>query len=235
MHGFPAALQKLPSTSPPEIPGVAGMTVSHPPNKLDVAHVLSDISVMTEITVTSRTMPPAVERFVLQWGDMGGQWGVNRSVAQIHALLYLSDSPLTAEDIAETLGIARSNVSNSLKELQGWKLIRRVPTLGDRRDRFEAETDLWEMVTRIAQGRKEREIDPAAAALRACRAEAEGDPRVSETARRRLAEMDDFLGTMSRWYDQMLGVPAPKLMALVRMGARVVNFLSFGRREKSGS
>jgi DNA-binding transcriptional regulator GbsR (MarR family) len=174
-------------------------------------------------------MPPAVERFVLQWGDMGGQWGVNRSVAQIHALLYLSDRTLTAEDIAETLGIARSNVSNSLKELQGWKLIRRVPVLGDRRDHFEAETDLWEMVTRIAQGRKEREIDPAAAALRACRAEAEGDPKVSETARKRLAEMDEFVATMSGWYDQMLGVPPQKLMGLVRMGSKIASLVGFGR------
>ena len=186
---------------------------------------------MTEITIDSK-LPPAVERFVLQWGDMGGQWGVNRSVAQIHALLYLSERPLTAEEIAETLGMARSNVSNSLKELAGWKLIRRVPMLGDRRDHFEAETDLWQMVTRIAQGRKEREIDPAAAALRACRAEAEGDPGVSPVARKRLAEMEAFVGTLSRWYDQMLGVPAPKIMALIRMGSRVVNFLSFGRGGK---
>ena len=120
---------------------------------------------MTEIAVESRKLAPAVERFILHWGDMGNQWGVNRSVAQIHALLYLSERPRTAEDIADTLGMARSNVSNSLKELIGWKLIRRVPVLGDRRDHFEAETDLFEMVTRIAQGRKEREIDPAAAAL----------------------------------------------------------------------
>jgi DNA-binding transcriptional regulator GbsR (MarR family) len=163
---------------------------------------------------------------------MGGQWGVNRSVAQIHALLYLSDRPLTAEEIAETLGMARSNVSNSLKELTGWKLVRRVPVFGDRRDHFEAETDLWQMVTRIAQGRKEREIDPAAAALRACRAEAEGDPAVSPVAKKRLAEMEAFVATLSRWYDQMLGVPAPKIMALIRMGSRVVNFLSFGRGGK---
>jgi DNA-binding transcriptional regulator GbsR (MarR family) len=121
---------------------------------------------MTEITSESK-LPPAVEQFILHWGDMGNQWGVNRSVAQIHALLYLSERPLTAEEIADTLGMARSNVSNSLRELTSWKLIRRVPVLGDRRDHFEAETDLWEMVTRIAQGRKEREIDPAAAALRA--------------------------------------------------------------------
>jgi len=183
---------------------------------------------MTEITIDSK-LPRAVERFVLHWGDMGGQWGVNRSVAQIHALLYLSDRPLTAEEIAETLGMARSNVSNSLKELGGWKLVRRVPMLGDRRDHFEAESDLWEMVTRIAQGRKAREIDPAAAALRACRAEAEGDPQVSPVARKRLAEMEEFVGTLSRWYDQMLGVPAPKIMALIRMGSRVVTLLSFGR------
>jgi len=186
---------------------------------------------MTEITVAT-DLPPAIERFVLQWGDMGGQWGVNRSVAQIHALLYLSERPLTAEAIAETLGMARSNVSNSLKELTGWKLVRRVPMLGDRRDHFEAETDLWEMVTRIAQGRKEREIDPAAAALRACRAAAEADPKVSPVARRRLAEMEAFVATLSRWYDQMLGVPAPKIMALIRMGSRIVNVLSFGRGGK---
>ena len=185
---------------------------------------------MTEISVESPLLAPAVQRFVLHWGDMGSQWGVNRSVAQIHALLFLSEHPLTAEAIAEQLGMARSNVSNSLKELLGWKLIRRVPMLGDRRDHFEAETDLMEMVTRIAQGRKEREIDPAAAALRACLAEAEGDPRVSPVARARLAEMQRFVETLNRWYDQMLGVPPAKIMALIRMGARVVNFLSFGRK-----
>ena len=194
---------------------------------------MSDISVMTEMTIESRKLAPAVERFVLHWGDMGNQWGVNRSVAQIHALLYLSERPLTAEDIAETLGIARSNVSNSLKELIGWKLVRRVPVMGDRRDHFEAETDLLEMVTRIAQGRKEREIDPAAAALRACMAEAESDPRVSPVAKARLAEMQGFVETLNRWYDQMLGVPPAKIMALIRMGAKVVNFLSFGRKGDS--
>lgn len=193
---------------------------------------------MTEITVETsspetRTLAPAVERFILHWGDMGNQWGVNRSVAQIHALLYLSERPRTAEDIADTLGMARSNVSNSLKELSGWKLVRRVPMLGDRRDHFEAETDLFVMVTRIAQGRKEREIDPAAAALRACMAEADGDARVSAVARARLAEMQAFIETLNRWYDQMLGVPPAKIMSLINMGARVVNFLSFGRAGKA--
>src|SRR3954462_15717112 len=123
-------------------------------DRLDSISISSHISVMTETTVES-SLPAAVERFILHWGDMGGQWGVNRSVAQIHALLYLSERPLTAEEIAETLGMARSNVSNSLKELGGWKLVRRVPVLGDRRDHFEAVTDLREMGTPIAQCRQE--------------------------------------------------------------------------------
>jgi DNA-binding transcriptional regulator GbsR (MarR family) len=198
--------------------------------KLDIHSVPSDISVMTEMRVHDPSLPPALERFVLHWGDMGSQWGVNRSVAQIQALLYLSDRPLTAEQIAETLVMARSNVSNSLKELLGWRLIRKVPMMGDRRDHYEAESDLWEMVTRIAQGRKEREIDPAAAALRACLAEAQGDSRVSPVALKRLTEMGQFLETVDRWYDQMISVPAPKIMALMRMGAKVANLLSFGRK-----
>lgn len=185
---------------------------------------------MTEIT--ERALAPAAERFVLHWGDMGGRWGINRSVAQIHALLYLAERPLTAEDIADTLGMARSNVSNSLKELSAWKLIRRAPVMGDRRDHYEAETDLWEMVARIAQGRKERELDPAASAIRACRAEAEGDARVSPVAKRRLEDMERFVGEIERWYDQMLSVPPPKLMALIRMGSSVAGLAGLGRRKR---
>ena len=124
---------------------------------------------MTEITDKSGKLPETVERFILHWGDMGGQWGVNRSVSQIHALLYLSERPLTAEDIADALGLARSNVSNSIRELMAWDLIRRVPVKGDRRDHFEAETDLWEIALRIAAVRKEREIDPAVDALQGLR------------------------------------------------------------------
>src|SRR5262249_56303311 len=105
---------------------------------LDSLSVFSDISVMTEITEKPIKLPAAVERFILHWGDMGSQWGVNRSVAQIHALLYLSERPLTADEIADRLGLARSNVSTSIRELLGWSLIRRVPVRGDRRDHFEA-------------------------------------------------------------------------------------------------
>ena len=123
---------------------------------------------MTENTEKTVKLPAAVERFVLHWGDMGSQWGVNRSVAQIHALLYLSGRPLTADEIALTLGLARSNVSNSIRELIAWNLIRRVPMKGDRREHFEAETDLWEIAMRIAAVRKERELDPAVDTLKSC-------------------------------------------------------------------
>ncbi len=179
---------------------------------------------MTEITVAP-DLSPVIRRFVLHWGDMGGQWGVNRSVSQIHALLYLAERPLTAEAIAETLAMARSNVSNSLKELQGWGLIRRVPVLGDRRDHFEADTDVWSIAAKIAAGRKERELDPAIAALEACVAEAAGDPKLSRVATERLAAMLDFTRTATQWFDQMSTMPRPTLMALIRLGARVARFL----------
>jgi DNA-binding transcriptional regulator GbsR (MarR family) len=184
---------------------------------------------MTEIPVRPGSLPAAVEQFVLRWGDMGDQWGVNRSVAQIHALLYLSERPLTAEEIAESLGMARSNVSNSIRELITWKLIHRVPILGDRRDHYAAEADIWKMVTRIAQGRKEREIDPAVAALRHALDAADGDPWISSVARSRLNEMQAFVTTIDHWYEQMLTVPPERIMALIKLGARVVNLLNFGR------
>ncbi|NPV23343.1 GbsR/MarR family transcriptional regulator [Bradyrhizobium aeschynomenes] len=188
---------------------------------------------MTE-TTGNKKLPSAVERFILNWGDMGDQWGVNRSVSQIHGLLYLSEKPMTAEDIADTLGMARSNVSNSLKELLAWDLIRRVPILGDRRDHFEAETDIWEVAHRIAAGRKQREIDPAIAALRACVAEATGDPAISAVAAKRLKDMLAFTELVDRWYAQMLRVPRPRLVALIKLGEKVANLLPLGR-SRSGS
>ena len=204
-----------------------------PPKRLDFASVMSDISVMTEITDNRKPLPLAIERFVLHWGEMGGQWGVNRSVSQIHALLFLSEKPMTAEDIADALGIARSNVSNSIKELLGWNLIRRVPVRGDRRDHFEAETDTWEVFLRIAAGRKEREIDPAIAVLKTCSAEAERDAGVSATARTRLKEMLGFIEMMERFYTQMLSVPKPQIATAIRLGAKVLNFLPAGRKKQA--
>ena len=123
--------------------------------------------------------------------------------------------------------MARSNVSNSIKELLGWRLIHRVPMMGDRRDHFTAEADIWEMATRIAQGRKAREIDPAADALMLCNEEAAHDPAVSPEAREKLANMLDFVTTMSRWHDEMLQVPKPALTALIKMGAGVTKLINW--------
>jgi DNA-binding transcriptional regulator GbsR (MarR family) len=186
---------------------------------------------MTEISEKSEKLPGAVERFVLHWGDLGGQWGVNRSVSQIHALLYVSERPLTAEEIAARLGLARSNVSTSIRELMAWNLIRRVPVKGDRREHFEAETDLWEIAMRIAAVRKERELDPAFDALKACVADAEGDAKLHPIAKRRLKDMLAFVDTLDRWYVQMLTVPKPKLAALIRLGTRIVSLLPHAKHK----
>ncbi|HLG82821.1 MAG TPA: MarR family transcriptional regulator [Bradyrhizobium sp.] len=183
---------------------------------------------MTE-TTGNKKLPPAVERFILHWGEMGDRWGVNRSVSQIHGLLYLADKPMTAEDIAERLGMARSNVSNSLKELLAWDLIRRVPVLGDRRDHFEAETDVWEVAARIAAGRKQREFDPALATLRACVSDAAEDTDLSKVAAKRMQDMLTFTELVDRFYVQMLGVPRPRLVALIKLGEKIVNLLPAGK------
>jgi DNA-binding transcriptional regulator GbsR (MarR family) len=189
---------------------------------------------MTETTIDSGQLPAAVEAFVLRWGDLGGQWGVNRSVAQIQALLFLSDRPLTAEEIAEKLGMARSNVSNSLRELLNWKLVTRVPVLGDRRDHYVAETDLWQMASKVAQGRKEREIDPMVGAIRAAMEHAD-DPAISPTVRKRLHAMHDFVNTVESWYNQMLHVPPSQIMSLIRLGGKVVGLLKFVSRRSDSA
>lgn len=181
---------------------------------------------MTEIKEKTTDLAPAIKRFVLHWGDMGSQWGVNRSVAQIHALLFLSERPLPAEEIAETLGIARSNVSNSLKELTVWQLIRRVPVAGDRRDHFEAVGDIWEMVTRIVAVRKARELDPALEVLRVCLEEAQADARVSTTAKERLTEMHDFVDSLNGWYSQIAKLPRASVEPLIKLGSKAVDLLS---------
>jgi DNA-binding transcriptional regulator GbsR (MarR family) len=185
---------------------------------------------MTEITVI--TIPRALERFVVHWGEMGEAWGVNRSVAQIHALLYVSDRPLTAEDIAERLKLARSNVSTSLRELLGWSLIRRVPVLGDRRDFYEAESDMLEMVRRIAAGRKAREIDPAIALLRGCVAEASGDSRLSPAVKKRLEGMLAFTEGVGKSFDEIMGLPSPVLARLIKMGGAIARLLPHARKSR---
>src|SRR5689334_20079350 len=136
-------------------------------------------------------LTPVMQKFILHWGEMGARWGINRTVAQIHALLYISDKPLNAEEIADALSVARSNVSTSLKELQGWGIVRVVHVLGDRRDHFESLKDVWEMFRIIMDERKKRECDPTLALLRDCVAEAErsGSSSTDRHARDRLVAL----------------------------------------------
>jgi len=180
-------------------------------------------------------MPMAVQRFILQWGDMGTTWGVNRSVAQIHALLYMIARPLHAEEIAETLGLARSNVSNSLKELLGWKIIERTPIPGDRRDHFTAGGSAADIAMKIAAIRKQREIDPALTTLEMCLREADGDPAVTDQQRARLMDLQDFTKTMDGWYEQMLNIPTHNLMRMVKMGDKVVTLLGLGKKKNKAA
>jgi DNA-binding transcriptional regulator GbsR (MarR family) len=174
-------------------------------------------------------LTPVMEKFVLFWGEMGTRWGVNRSVAQIHALLYLSEKPMTADQIQETLGIARSNISNSLKELQSWNLAVLTHQLGERKDHFTANKEPWEMVKTIAEGRKTREIDPALTMLRGCAEDLENDQDTPLHSRNQILAMQDFLDEAVSWYDQMRSVPTPTLMKLMRMGSKIVALVGIGK------
>lgn len=165
-------------------------------------------------------LKPIAERFVLHWGEMGSRWGVNRTVAQIHALLYLAARPMDAEEITETLGVARSNVSTSLKELQSWNLVRIVHIKGDRRDHFETSTDVWELFKLIVAGRRQREIDPTVVALRACL----DNPAIEaeeEGTRQRIEETLKFIEIMSTLADEMLRYKPETLMKTLGVSARI--------------
>lgn len=161
---------------------------------------------------------------------MGSRWGVNRTIAQIHALLYLSSSPLPAEDIARALSVARSNVSTSLRELHSYGLIKVTHRLGDRRDHFEAITDVWELFAVILDQRKRREIDPTLAVLRQCADEADKDDKTDELTKERIAQMLDFIEQTTAWYEQMRSVPKPVVMKLIALGAKVTRFVSPGKK-----
>jgi DNA-binding transcriptional regulator GbsR (MarR family) len=177
-------------------------------------------------------LTPIMERYILHWGEMGTRWGVNRSVAQIHALLYLSSTPLTAEDIADTLGLARSNVSNSLHELQGWDLISLTHLFGDRRDHFEAKTDLWELLLTIVEERKRREIDPTLRVLAECVAESKATPQGDPYTRERLESMLEFLTVMTGLFDEVLRMPTAALKGVGKLRGKV--FTLIGKKAANG-
>ncbi|WP_227815555.1 GbsR/MarR family transcriptional regulator [Nitrogeniibacter aestuarii] len=165
-------------------------------------------------------LKPVTQRFIVHWGEMGSRWGVNRTVAQIHALLYLAGRPMHAEEIQETLGVARSNVSNSLKELQSWRLVKVVHQLGDRRDHFETSTDVWELFKLIVEGRRQREIDPTIGVLRECLANPELATE-DEGAQTRIRETLEFIETMNTWVDEMMRLQPETLMKTLGVGAKI--------------
>jgi DNA-binding transcriptional regulator GbsR (MarR family) len=164
------------------------------------------------------------ERFILHWGEMGTRWGVNRTVAQIHALLYLSEHPLAADEIVETLGVARSNVSNSLKELQSWQLVKVVHVMGDRRDHFDTSKDVWELFRLIVAGRRQREIEPTQALLGELLASPEL-ARESATVKKRIQDTQQFITTLTAWSDEMLRMDPATLMKVLKLGARIRNLV----------
>ena len=170
-------------------------------------------------------LTPVMERYVLHWGEMGERWGVNRSVAQIHALLYIVGQPLHAEEISETLGLARSNVSNSIRELQGWELVSLTHVLGDRRDYFEAKQDLWEVFLTLAEQRKKREVDPTIPFLKDLAAEAEKDPQTSAEVRIRIERLQQFIGTLDGWYGQVRRLRKDTLVKLMNLGSKIAKFV----------
>jgi DNA-binding transcriptional regulator GbsR (MarR family) len=162
-------------------------------------------------------LSPAQQKFILHWGEMGTRWGVNRTVAQIHALLYLSPDPLPAEEIAATLGVARSNVSTSLRELEGWGIVRVVHLLGDRRDHFVSLPDVWEMFRIIAQERKRREVDPTLAVLKECVQLARETAATDKHMRERLLAMQEFLESMSSLYEEVRSLPTGSLRRFAKL------------------
>jgi DNA-binding transcriptional regulator GbsR (MarR family) len=169
-------------------------------------------------------LSPTLSRFVLHWGEMGTRWGVNRTVAQIHALLYITGRPMHAEEIADTLAVARSNVSTSIRELQGWKLVKLVHLAGDRRDHFETSTEVWELLRTIVRERQRREIAPTIEVLH----ELLADPAISKDpaeAKRRMRETLELLETLTAWSDEMLRLDTETLTKVLKLGAKIKKLL----------
>ena len=174
---------------------------------------------MTELTLIQ-------QNFIVHWGEMGEKWGINRTIAQIHGLLYLSPEPITAEEISETLSVARSTVSVGLHALQSWGIVRVVHVLGERSDRFEIKGDVWEMFRWIVDYRKRREVDPTLNMLRETVAELEQSQEDAHT-KGRLREMLDLFETADSLYVQMKNVPTHRIVGIVHVADIVSKLLKF--------
>ena len=174
----------------------------------------------------------AMRQFILHWGEMGTRWGVNRTVAQVHALLYLSPEPLTAEDIADTLSVARSNVSTSLKELQNWNLVQVDNRIGDRRDYFHTSSDVWQLFLTIVEQRVEREILPTVTMLRRCAAEIRNERPNQPVVAARITAMQTFLEELHGWYGQIKDLPLASLRSIIRVGGGITRILPKPKRRR---
>ena len=170
-------------------------------------------------------LTPAMQSFVLHWGEMGTKWGVNRSVAQIHALLHLSEKPLPADTIADCLGLARSNVSNGIKELQSWKLVKSERALGDRRDHFSSVRDMFDLAKVIADGRREREFAPSIDAVRETYEIAANDGETPLAVRDRMRETLETMEMFDAWYRDMAALPRPVQKTLLTLGAGIARLI----------
>jgi DNA-binding transcriptional regulator GbsR (MarR family) len=175
---------------------------------------------------------PVKQRFILHWGEMGTRWGINRTVAQVHALLFVSPKPLHAEEIAHTLAVARSNVSTSLRELQGWGIVRVVHVLGDRRDHFESVKDVWEIFRIVAEERKRREIDPTLRVLQECVAELKKTGAGSAYTRERLEGMLEFLTDATGLFEELIRIPAGALKGITRLRGKLTLLVGHGKKPK---
>jgi DNA-binding transcriptional regulator GbsR (MarR family) len=170
-------------------------------------------------------------RFILHWGEMGTRWGINRTVAQIHALLFLSPRPLHAEEIADTLEVARSNVSTSLKELQGWGIVKLVHVLGDRRDHFQSLKDVWELFRVVLDERKKREIDPTLSMLQEAIDEAKRDKATNPYTIKRLEDLAGFFQTTTAWYTQIRAWPTRELTKFLKLGHKLGQWIGVRRTD----
>lgn len=176
-------------------------------------------------------LPPLIQAFVLHFGEMGSRWGINRTVGQIYALLYASDRPLNAEQITEALGIARSNTSMGLKELDTWRLIRRLHLPDDRRDYFAALEDPWAIVRTLAEERRKREVDPTLSVLRDLLMQAPAS-EAERHAQERLRALNETIELLTGWADEVQKLPDERIVALLRLGAGVAKVLDAGDRLK---
>ncbi len=176
-------------------------------------------------------LTPVAQKFILHWGEMGTKWGINRTVAQVHALLFLSPKPLPADEISTTLAVARSNVSTSLRELQGWGIARVVHVLGDRRDHFETTKDVWEIFRTVSEERKRREIDPTLRVLAECVQELKSNTQGDAFTRERLETMLEFLTTMTGLFDEVLRMPVGALKGVGKLRGKVITLLGTDKKK----